>query len=164
MMQWGIYIHIPFCRQKCFYCDFPSFAGRERYMEDYTAALCQEIKTQGSCYRQNWGEPATIYIGGGTPTALSAGQLEHIIRTVTTVCLSEGAQPEFTVECNPGTVDEAYLSRLRHSGVNRLSFGVQSFDDVLLKRIGRIHTGATAVQAFQLARAAGFQNISLDLM
>ena len=164
MMQWGIYIHIPFCRQKCFYCDFPSFAGRERYMEDYTAALCQEIRTQGSCYRQRWGEPATIYIGGGTPTALSAAQLERIIRAVTTVCLSEGAQPEFTVECNPGTVDEAYLSMLRRSGVNRLSFGVQSFDDELLKKIGRIHTGAAAVQAFQLARAAGFPNISMDLM
>ena len=163
-MQWGIYIHIPFCQQKCFYCDFPSFAGRERYMEDYTAALCQEIRTQGSCCRQKWGEPATVYIGGGTPTALPRELLGQIICTVTEVCLDKGSRPEFTVECNPGTVDADDLLLLRRNGISRLSFGVQSFDDVLLKAIGRIHTGAEAVYAFQLARNAGFDNISLDLM
>ena len=163
-MQCGIYIHIPFCQQKCFYCDFPSFAGREHYMEDYTAALCQEIRTQGSCYRQKWGAPATVYIGGGTPTALPGKLLGQVIRQVVEVCLEKSPATEFTVECNPGTVDAADLSLLRRQGVNRLSFGVQSFDDGLLRAIGRIHTGKEAVQAFQLARAAGFDNISLDLM
>ena len=67
---WSVYVHIPFCRQKCYYCDFPSYAGRERYMADYIAALCQEIQVRGSFYKQKWKNPATVFIGGGTPTAL----------------------------------------------------------------------------------------------
>ncbi len=159
--RWGVYIHIPFCRQKCFYCDFPSWAGREKYMQAYTEALCWEIQQQGSLFVQRWGQPATIYIGGGTPTALSNELLEKLLVQIE---VTFGKAAEFTVEANPGTVDAAKLALLRQHGVNRLSLGVQSFDDALLRRIGRIHTGAEAVAAFQTARAAVFTNVSLDLM
>ena len=161
-MQWGVYIHIPFCRQKCFYCDFPSYAGREKYMEAYTEALCQEIAIQGLSYRQKWGKPATVYIGGGTPTALPGALLKKILQAVVESLGND--VPEFTVECNPGTVDAAYLTLLKAGGVNRLSFGVQSFKDSLLQSIGRIHSGQEAVMAVREAQAVGFTNISVDLM
>ena len=161
-MQWGVYIHIPFCRQKCFYCDFPSYAGRENLMEAYVEALCQQIKIQGFSYRQKWGRPATVYIGGGTPTALPLENMAQILQTVENFIGAEIA--EFTVECNPGTVDAQYLQMLKANGVNRLSFGVQSFDDGLLRRIGRIHNSAEALEAIRLAQEAGFANLSLDLI
>lgn len=160
--RWGVYIHIPFCRQKCFYCDFPSWAGRERYMADYIEALCWEIQQQGSLFVQRWGRPATIYIGGGTPTVLSPVLLKILLAQINEVFVPPLS--EFTVEANPGTIDTAKLALLRQHGVNRLSLGVQSFDDAILRRIGRIHTGAQAVEAVRLARAAGFTNVSLDLM
>lgn len=166
-MQWGVYIHIPFCRQKCFYCDFPSFAGRECYREDYVKALCQEILMQGVSFCRRWGKPTTIYMGGGTPTALLQEQMQKLLLCIANVFGTEHKiQPmqEFTVECNPGTVDLAYLQMLHRLGVNRLSFGVQSFNDVLLKRIGRIHTSAQAKEAVTWAKQAGFTNFSLDLM
>ena len=162
--QWGVYVHIPFCRQKCFYCDFPSFAGRERYWEDYTGALCREIAVRGSYYRQQWGKPATIYLGGGTPSILPEKFMKQLLSELRRIFLPDGKAEEFTVECNPGTVDEPYLAMLRNQGVNRLSFGVQSFDDTLLKRIGRIHNGQQAVDAVAMARRVGFANLSLDLM
>ena len=162
--QWGVYVHIPFCRQKCFYCDFPSFAGRERYMEEYVRALCQEIAVRGSSYARRWGNPATIYIGGGTPSALPAALMEQLLLAIGTVFRPADAQAEFTVECNPGTVNAAYLAMMRIHGANRLSFGVQSVDDGRLRRIGRIHDGQQAVQAVTMAKAAGFSNISIDLM
>lgn len=161
--QWGLYIHIPFCRQKCFYCDFPSFAGRERYEADYTDALCRELAVQGVLCREKWGSPRTIYMGGGTPSLLPIGLLEKILQAIADV-FGDAADREFTVECNPGTVDAAKLRVLRAGGVNRLSFGVQTFDDTLLKKIGRIHTGAQAREAMALARTAGFQNVSMDLI
>lgn len=161
--RWGVYVHIPFCRKKCFYCDFPSYAGREGDREEYTRALCREIRSQGSSYRLRWGDPATIYIGGGTPTSLPPQCMSDILDA-----LSETFPPvegrEFTVECNPGTVDEAYFQILREGAVNRLSFGVQSFNDRLLQAIGRIHTAGEAAAAVRAARKAGFENISLDLM
>lgn len=161
--QWGLYIHIPFCRQKCFYCDFPSFAGREHYEADYTDALCRELAVQGVLYREKWGSPRTIYMGGGTPSLLPIGLLAKILQAIADV-FGDAADREFTVECNPGTVDAAKLRALRAGGVNRLSFGVQTFDDTLLKKIGRIHTGAQAREAMALARTAGFQNVSMDLI
>lgn len=165
-MRWGIYVHIPFCRQKCFYCDFPSFAGRESRSEAYTDALCREIMAQGSLLREkeeNLTGAATVYFGGGTPTVLQISQLERIIRTLRQN-LPVAPSAEFTMEANPGTVSRKGLERLHSLGVNRLSFGVQSFDDGLLQRIGRIHTGQQAVMAVREAQRAGFHNISLDLM
>ena len=131
-------------------------------MEGYTEALCQQIEIQGLSFRQKWGKPATIYMGGGTPTALPPQYMAQVLQAVNDYIGQEIA--EFTVECNPGTVDAAYLQLLCAGGVSRLSFGVQSFQDELLRRIGRIHSGAEAVQAVKMARQAGFSNISVDLM
>lgn len=133
-------------------------------MEEYVRALCQEIEVRGSSYARRWGRPSTIYIGGGTPSFLPAALMEQLLQTIGAVFCLAGGEAEFTVECNPGTVDAAYLAMMHAHGVNRLSFGVQSFDDVLLRRIGRIHTGPQAVQAAAMARAAGVSNISIDLM
>lgn len=131
-------------------------------MEAYQEALCQQLKMQGLSYRQKWGEPSTIYMGGGTPTALPKHSVAQILQAVQRYLGAEIS--EFTVECNPGTVDEEYFQLLRAAGVNRLSFGVQSFQDELLQRIGRIHSSKEAVAAVQEAQQAGFENISVDLM
>ena len=182
---WGVYIHVPFCKQKCFYCDFPSYAGKERYEEAYVKALIQEIRTEGAKYVETWGQPATIYIDGGTPSVLPNELLAQLLFTIGEIMLPKapslrGLSPqatggvvgstsrtdslEYTIECNPGTIDEQKLRSMERHGVNRLSFGVQTFHDALLKRIGRIHTAAQARTAIRDARAAGFQNLSLDLI
>lgn len=167
--KFGIYIHIPFCRQKCFYCDFPSFAGREKKIDRYLQALEQEfaLLRQRLYPKDNVRDikskfaPRTIYIGGGTPTALNAHQLEKLLEIVQKyVAVAE----EFTVEMNPGTVDREKLLLLQQAGVNRLSVGVQSFDDNCLRKIGRIHTAQEAADTIELAHNLGFDNISLDLI
>lgn len=160
-MTVGIYIHIPFCKQKCFYCDFPSYAGLEQLQKDYTAALCQEIAMQGMV--QTGQKADTVFIGGGTPTLLATELLARIIQSVKKhFSLADDA--EISMEANPGTVDSDKLSVLRELGVNRLSFGIQSFNDALLSRIGRIHTSLEAVEAVETAKKAGFTNINVDLM
>ena len=159
MESFGIYVHIPFCRRKCFYCDFPSYAGAESWMSRYREALCREIAAQGS---RCLGTARTVYIGGGTPTALAADDLLAVICALCESFRLTGEE-EFTVEANPGTVDAKLLERLREAGVNRLSFGVQSFSDALLAAIGRIHTAREAEDAVRMAQKAGFR-VSLDLM
>lgn len=162
--RWGLYVHLPFCRQKCFYCDFPSYAGQEGRMAVYVEALLGELAREGAPLRAAWGPPRTVYLGGGTPTALPPALMERLLAGLREFLAAAPDALEFTCECNPGTVDAAYLSLLRAGGVNRLSLGVQTFDDALLRRIGRIHTAAQARAAVRQARAAGFQNISLDLI
>ena len=162
--QWGIYAHIPYCVKKCAYCDFVSAAvGKSavREMEAYAAALRAEILREVPPLRARWGDAATVYIGGGTPTALPAQLLTGILQTLRDTA---GIPQECTVEANPGTVDADCLAQLRAAGANRLSLGVQSFDNRLLRAIGRIHTAQEARAAFRAARVAGFDNISLDLM
>ncbi len=157
----GLYIHIPFCERKCAYCDFPSWAGRQTDAARYLAALVQEA----ALWRQARGPMAfdTVYVGGGTPSLLPAGALEGLFDILqNTFDLTDVT--EFTVEANPGTVDAAKLSSLRRTGANRLSFGVQAAQDELLQRIGRIHTWAQFVAAVEMARAAGFANLSGDMM
>lgn len=169
--EFGLYIHIPFCRQKCFYCDFPSFAGREKKIDKYLQALEQEfaLLRQRLYQKDNVRDteskfaPRTIYIGGGTPTALNANQLEKLLEIVQKY-VAVGEAEEFTVEMNPGTVDREKLLLLQQAWVNRLSVGVQSFDDHCLKKIGRIHTAQEAVDTIELAHNLGFDNISLDLI
>ena len=169
--EFGIYIHIPFCRQKCFYCDFPSFAGREKKIDKYLQALEQEfaLLRQRLYQKDNVRDteskfaPRTIYIGGGTPTALNAHQLKKLLEIVQKY-VSVAEAEEFTVEMNPGTVDREKLLLLQQAGVNRLSVGVQSFDDHCLQKIGRIHTAQDAVNTIELAHNLGFDNISLDLI
>lgn len=162
--RWGLYVHLPFCRQKCFYCDFPSYAGQEGRMAVYVEALLGELAREGAPLRAAWGPPRTVYLGGGTPTALPPALMERLLAGLREFLVAAPDALEFTCECNPGTVDTAYLSLLRAGGVNRLSLGVQTFDDALLRRIGRIHTAAQARAAVRQARAAGFRNLSLDLM
>lgn len=169
--EFGLYIHIPFCRQKCFYCDFPSFAGREKKIDRYLQALEQEfaLLRQRVYSKDNARDterkfvPRTIYIGGGTPTALNAYQLAKLLEIVQKY-VAVGEAEEFTVEMNPGTVDREKLLLLQQAGVNRLSVGVQSFDDHCLQKIGRIHTAQEAVDTIDLAHNLGFGNISLDLI
>ena len=169
--EFGLYIHIPFCRQKCFYCDFPSFAGREKKIDKYLQALEQEfaLLRQRLYQKDNVRDteskfaPRTIYIGGGTPTALNAHQLKKLLEIVQKYVTVAKAE-EFTVEMNPGTVDREKLLLLQQAGVNRLSVGVQSFDDHCLQKIGRIHTAQDAVNTIELAHNLGFDNISLDLI
>ncbi|MBI5637625.1 MAG: radical SAM family heme chaperone HemW [Nitrospinae bacterium] len=153
----SLYIHIPFCRSKCVYCDFASFAGIERLMEPYTAALEREMDAAPRL------AAPTVYIGGGTPSYLSAQLMERVLRGIAGhFSIEEGA--EFTVEANPGAASEGLFELWRRNGVNRLSIGVQSFSGHLLKIIGRSHTSAAARETFATARAAGFDNVSLDLM
>ena len=130
-------------------------------MEDYAAAFRAEILREVPPLRARWGDVTTIYIGGGTPTALPIALLTEMLHTLITAA---GLPQECTVEANPGTVELHSLTQLRAAGANRLSLGVQSFDDRLLRAIGRIHTAEEAERAFHAARAAGFKNISLDLM
>ena len=156
----GIYVHIPFCRAKCSYCAFVSQVCDPSVQHSYVAALCREITAAGG----DFSVPAdTVFFGGGTPTLLPATDLARILQALrTTFSLTDDA--EISLEANPGTVDADSLKALRQAGFNRLSLGVQSFDDQVLRGIGRIHQAAEAVQAVGLARSAGFENISMDLM
>ena len=156
----GIYVHIPFCRAKCSYCAFVSQVCDPSVQHSYVAALCREIAAAGG----DFSVPVdTVFFGGGTPTLLPATDLARILQALrTTFSLTDDA--EISLEANPGTVDADSLKALRQAGFNRLSLGVQSFDDQVLRGIGRIHQAAEAVQAVGLARSAGFENISMDLM
>lgn len=158
-MSLGLYIHIPFCRQKCLYCDFPSVAGREELYDAYITALGRELAGWGGVLSA----VDTVYIGGGTPTALPAGMLSRLGGFLRTSVPIE-AVGEFTVEANPGTLTTEKLAALRAIGVNRLSLGVQAFDDKVLAAAGRIHSAAEAFAAIETAAAAGFTNLSIDLM
>jgi oxygen-independent coproporphyrinogen-3 oxidase len=160
-MKIGLYIHIPFCQQKCLYCDFPSHANLVHLYQPYITALCQEISDWGGVLSGN--SIDTIYIGGGTPTILSAESLKQILECVYTSFVIDGAV-EISIEANPGTIDQEKLLILRSSGINRISFGVQSFSDSLLGSIGRIHSADQAVEAVRTAQKVGFKNINVDLM
>lgn len=160
-MNLGLYIHIPFCKQKCLYCDFPSYPHMEGLYESYTDALCREITGQGVLFSTN--QVDTIYIGGGTPTALPAPLLLRIVAAVMEN-FAVTTDAEISIEANPGTVDGDTLTALRAVGINRISFGVQTFSDTLLKGLGRIHTGEEGANAVRIAKRAGFSNINIDLM
>lgn len=153
----GLYIHIPFCIKKCEYCDFVSFPDCYEREGEYLSALVEEMKI----YR---GEQVdTVYIGGGTPTSLTTSTLEYLMENIFRYFdVSDDA--EITMECNPGTCDLEKLKRLRAAGINRLSIGVQSFNDAELTAIGRIHNAHEAISCAVDAKFAGFKNISLDLM
>ena len=161
-MDYGVYIHIPFCRQKCSYCDFPSVAGHEADMEVYTDALCKELASKGKALSSQ-GKATTLYIGGGTPTALPVPLLARVIQTAQAV-IPMHTDAEITVEANPGTVTLETMTMLSTLGVNRVSIGAQVFDDAILKRIGRIHTSQDIRDAVRWARAALIVNVSVDLM
>lgn len=159
-MNIGLYVHIPFCQQKCFYCDFPSFAGKESLQGAYMAALNKEIIIQ-SGYAYNVVD--SIFIGGGTPTLLSEKMLSDLLESLNkNFKLAQNV--EISIEANPGTIDKSKLQVLFNRGVNRLSFGVQSFNDAVLKKCGRIHNENQAKRTVCEAQEVGFRNINVDLM
>lgn len=149
----GIYIHIPFCLNKCNYCDFLSFKSNGEERKKYVDYLLKELDLYPS-YRYN-----TVYFGGGTPSLLDLEDVERILKRLD---IAENA--EVTMEVNPKTVDFDKLCKLRKIGINRLSIGIQSFDEKYLKILGRMHTSEEGIETFENARKAGFDNISLDLM
>ncbi|MEA3334453.1 MAG: radical SAM family heme chaperone HemW [Chloroflexota bacterium] len=157
----SLYIHIPFCQKKCPYCDFNTFAGLNRLHESFTDALVQEIELAGA--QRNRPAVKTVFIGGGTPTVLPPIQLNRILTTIRRA-FRILPDAEITSEANPGTVDSLRFAALRQMDINRLSLGVQSFDDGELQFLGRIHDAATARAAVGAARRTGFNNINLDLI
>ena len=174
----GCYVHIPFCVRKCAYCDFNSYSGyTDAHITRYVHALTQEIRQtplnphpspgtgEGSVRSTGGGgHPVdAVFFGGGTPTAIPALDEAALLRAVLDT-LPVTPDAEITTEANPGTMDIQHLSVLRDAGFNRISFGVQSFDPGLLKTMDRIHTAQEAKNAVKAARAAGFDNVSLDLM
>ena len=159
----AIYVHIPFCKQKCLYCDFASYACfGEREMRTYTDALCHEIEVRAE-EASNVAFGATIYFGGGTPSVLPTDCLERIVSTLK-VCGFWQNPAEATIEVNPGTADVNKLKRLCEAGFDRISFGVESLQDEELRTIGRIHNAEEALIAIDMARTAGFRRISCDLI
>ncbi len=157
----GIYIHIPFCVRKCLYCDFYSVPAAGDAVASYTDALCLEIARMSRVLPDR--EYDTVFLGGGTPSILTPEQIKTVMRTLCTH-FSVRENAEISMECNPGTVTEAKLSGYREAGINRLSVGLQSSDDGLLKRIGRIHTADMFYRTAAAAKACGFDNLSADIM
>jgi oxygen-independent coproporphyrinogen-3 oxidase len=156
----SLYLHIPFCRHRCSYCDFNTYTSLGDLQGRYAAALAAEIRQVAGAERR----PAhTVFFGGGTPSLMAPADLERNLEAVGER-FQVAAGAEITMEANPGTVDLAYLAAIRHLGVNRLSFGAQSAISTELALLGREHTFGAVVEAIELARRAGFNNLSVDLI
>src|ERR1041384_4787748 len=153
----SLYVHVPFCAHKCEYCAFYSHAPDGATVNRYVHALLREMEMVAPNF-----QPRTIFFGGGTPSLLTLRQWEDILEFMARLKLTGAA--EWTVECNPATVSLDKARLLRAAGVNRISMGVQSFDEKLLERLGRIHSRAMVFKSFDILRAAGFENINVDLM
>ncbi len=170
MREIGIYVHIPFCKQKCYYCDFKSYANKEELIEKYIKWLKYEIKEVGEGNKLDYENDLdelvtvkTIYIGGGTPSYLDSKYIKEIIEEIREN-FKLADKVEITIEVNPGTVNKTKLIDYINSGINRISIGLQSTDNELLKRIGRIHKYEDFLQTYNMAREVGFKNINVDLM
>lgn len=157
----GIYVHVPFCVKKCRYCDFLSAPCDEAGKEAYVEALVKEIQESSADFSEYQAD--TIFIGGGTPSILEAGQMKRILNAVRENYHLE-PYTECTIECNPGTMTEKKAEAWLEAGVNRLSLGLQSANDSELRALGRIHTVEEFLDSYLLARNCGFQNINVDLM
>ncbi|SFC62442.1 radical SAM family heme chaperone HemW [Clostridium uliginosum] len=157
MKEISLYIHVPFCKQKCLYCDFPSYSGKDKLMSSYVVALNKEILQKAKTYLIR-----SIFIGGGTPSYLKNEDLKSLLQTLNKLDLKKDL--EFTMECNPGTLDESKLKIMKEYGVNRISIGLQSIKNSILKNIGRIHSYEEFKNNYFLARKLGFNNINIDLM
>ncbi|MBX5456870.1 MAG: radical SAM family heme chaperone HemW [Thermogemmatispora sp.] len=162
----SLYLHVPFCHTRCYYCDFNTYAGLLSLREPYVRALLTEIELAGEMARTAAGAPRrarTIYFGGGTPSLLSAEQIRRLLAGCR-AAFAVDPEAEISLEANPGTLSSAHLQALRAAGVNRLSLGAQSFDPHLLKLLGRTHSPEEVAQAVRAARSAGFDSLNLDLM
>lgn len=159
----GIYIHIPFCKSKCYYCDFTSYSNQCEKIEGYIQEVIQEMNQQDfSQYNIT-----TIYIGGGTPSYIDEKYIKLLVETLKvklTKNQTKLEEMEITIEVNPGTVTRQKLEQYKKIGINRISIGLQSTNDKLLKQIGRIHNYQEFLEAYQLVKEVGFQNINIDLM
>src|SRR6185369_7577023 len=151
----GLYLHVPFCAHKCEYCAFYSHAPGGDQIDRYVSALIREMEMIAS-----GATPRTIFFGGGTPSLLNLRQWENVLNAMGR--LGFIGAPEWTVECNPATVSLDKAKLLRSHGVNRISMGVQSLNESLLERLGRIHTRGMVFRSFDILREAGFENINLD--
>ena len=154
----ALYLHILFCQRRCTYCDFNTYAGLADLFAPYASALAQDVQRAGHGERV-----ATVFFGGGTPSVLPVALIAHLL-TACRSAFAVDADAEISLEANPGTVDQAKLDGLRQLGVNRLSLGVQSAHPDELALLGRIHSFDQAAQTVSMARAAGFDNLSLDLI
>ncbi len=164
----GIYIHIPFCQHKCDYCDFVSFSNKQDFIENYVEAVKKEInnyfkdKTLLETYTVT-----TIYIGGGTPSYINSKyicEIMHVLEDNLKDNMVKMEDMEITIEVNPGTVNKEKLEQYRNAKINRLSIGLQSTNNEMLKQIGRIHTYEQFLETYQMAKEVGFENINVDLM
>ena len=161
MKELGIYVHIPFCKRKCAYCDFISFSGKARLIEKYVEALKREIN-KCKIGKEDY-MVKTIYFGGGTPSFIESKYIVEILEAIKEKFnISKNA--EITIEINPGTVTEEKLKDYYEVGINRISFGLQSTNSQLLKLVGRIHSYSSFLEGYNLARKTGFKNINVDLM
>ena len=155
----GIYVHIPFCKQKCYYCDFVSYANKDNCIKKYIEAVQSEIKN----YKLKEYIVTTIYIGGGTPSYIKSEYIKKIIETIRSN-FEIDKKCEITIEVNPGTVTKQKLQHYKQIGINRLSIGLQTTNNKLLKQIGRIHTYEEFVETYEDAKSVGFNNINVDLI
>jgi oxygen-independent coproporphyrinogen III oxidase len=156
------YIHIPFCHHICHYCDFNKVYFKQQPVDEYIEMLIKEMNHARQ--KGNGEQLKTIFIGGGTPTALTATQLDRLLEGITLALLPSNELIEFAVEANPGELSLDKLKVLKNAGVNRLSIGVQSFNDELLKKIGRVHRKEDVFRTIEQAEQVGFDNMSIDLM
>lgn len=167
----GIYVHIPFCKKKCEYCDFKSFVGKENMIDQYMKWVKYELKSIGEGNRLDYENNLddliivkTIYIGGGTPSILPPKYTSDILNTIKDNYTIDNKNLEVTIEVNPGTVDEKKLSEYKKCGINRLSIGLQATQNKVLNTLGRIHTYNDFLDTYNIARKIGFNNINVDLM
>ena len=159
----SIYLHIPFCRKKCWYCNFYSVPLKEELQRSYVGALCREIDYYSKSHLTRGKKVETIYLGGGTPSLPSLKEVDQILNK----CLSAfhiSTEPEITLEANPESLSRQKLIAYKNSGCNRLSLGVQSFNNHELQLLGRLHTVEQAIQSYHFATEAGFANMNIDLM
>ena len=162
-MELGVYVHIPFCVRKCYYCDFVSYSNKFEMQEEYIKKLIKEIENNKDLLRNN--EITTIYIGGGTPSSLKPELIKNVLDKICEVAnIKNKEKVEITIEVNPGTVTKNNLQLYKNCGINRLSIGLQSTNDKLLKEIGRIHNYEQFLNTYNWAVEAGFSNINVDLM
>lgn len=157
----GIYIHIPFCKKKCYYCDFISYQSKADVIDKYIESICLEIEDWKKSTNIKQYNVTTIYIGGGTPSYIEPKHISKILKH-----LNQFIKPEveITIEVNPGTVINSKLEKYKEAGINRISIGLQETHDELLKTIGRIHNYEEFLSTYNWARGAGFKNINIDLM
>lgn len=162
MNELGIYIHIPFCIQKCYYCDFISYTNKFDLQKEYINKVIEEIKQNEELIKNRY--VTTIYIGGGTPSAIEAQYIKQILDDIYKITNINNKECEITIEVNPGTVTKEKLSMYKNCGINRISIGLQSTNDKLLKQIGRIHNYKDFLNTYNLVKQFGFKNVNVDLM